>query len=72
MRSSASGRLLLRKHLKRAGPALLYSDHLGRLRWRGHVPPRLAMGLEASSRSASRSRYKAGLPELGEGEEPGL
>jgi len=51
---------LLREHLKRAGPALLYSDHLDGADGEAMFRHACAMGLEGIVSKRPDSRYKSG------------
>jgi bifunctional non-homologous end joining protein LigD len=53
-------RALLRKHLRRAGPALLYSDHLDGSDGEAMFRHACAMGLEGIVSKRVDSRYKSG------------
>ena len=53
-------RALLRKHLKRAGPALLYSEHLDGSDGEAMFRHACAMGLEGIVSKRADSRYKCG------------
>jgi bifunctional non-homologous end joining protein LigD len=65
-------RALLREHLKDADAAIIYSDYIRRGR-RGDVPPRLRHGPRRHCLEARRQPLQVRpVPELGEGEEPGL
>ena len=52
--------MLLRKHLKRAGPALLYSEHLDAQDGEAMFRHACAMGLEGIVSKRVDSRYKSG------------
>ena len=53
-------RALLREHLRRAGPAIVYSDHMSGTGRRGDVPSRLRHGPRRDRLEARDSRYKSG------------